>query len=316
MLIAAGAVSLLVGVAHAQQPIGDVLSSDSTIKGSVIFARTGPRLTSGSAVTAGSSTALVKLDRGGELRVCAGSTVTVTSTGGRNLMMSLSSGSLETHYALPATADVVMTPDFRILLAGPGQFDLAVSTNEKGDTCVHSMADSASVVVNELLGDGVYQVQAREGVIFHGGKVAGAAPDTGQCGCPPPAPQQQLTVAPKPPTPTDLAVRLPAKKAPEPPPMKIDESMTAPVPKMESSEQHLVVDAPMIFYGGRPQPPVTIARVSVSQLPGADFPMLEVTPPEAAMGTRVTAQEQPKAKKKKGFFGRIRSFFASAFGSS
>lgn len=200
VLMAAGLLALSCGALRAQQPIGDVLAADSTIRGSVVLASGAPKLTSGSSVTAGTSAAVVRLERGGQVRICPGSTVTLASAGGvSSLLMSLGGGALETHYAIPALADAIMTPDFRLLLAGPGEFDVAVSSNSRGDLCVESRSDSASVLVNELLGDGVYQVRARDTILFHGGRVAGAEAHQGGCGCPAPEPaalRAQVTPVP------------------------------------------------------------------------------------------------------------------------
>lgn len=333
-LAAAAGLGLCI-TAAAQQPIGEVLSSDSTIKGSVVMASGAPKLTSGSAVTAGGDTARVRLDRGGQLHVCPGSTVTVNASGdGGRLMMSLSNGALETHYKIPAIADVVMTPDFRILLAGPGEFDLAVSTNQKGDTCVASLSDSASVLVNELLGDGVYQVRARDTVVFHGGKVAGASTEERDCGCPAPRPVQRAAIPERPPLwfsapwqslpswSDDAAVVVPppdhAFAAPLPPlpQLPADESLTAPPPALAPSDVHVTVDAPFVFRAAAPPPAVIPAKISVTGLPMAELPLTQVAAPVAVAESGAFQPQTTKPKKKKGLFGRVRGFFASLFSGS
>ena len=119
---------------------------------------TGSRVGAGSSITAGEETAILRLNRGGEVRVCPGTTVSVsTSASGKDLMLGLSQGSMETHYVLEDSVDSVLTPDFRVVLPGPGDFQMAVGSDSRGNTCVASLPGStAAVVVAELLGSGTY----------------------------------------------------------------------------------------------------------------------------------------------------------------
>src|SRR3954469_16479561 len=139
-LLLVGFALTLSPVTFAQAPVGQIFASDATVKGSVTLAAGGAQVMSGSMVSAGESTALLKLDRGGEVRVCPHTTLSVaTSQSGRDLMMGISAGGLETHYAISASADQIVTPDFRILLAGPGRFDFAIESSKSGDTCVRAL---------------------------------------------------------------------------------------------------------------------------------------------------------------------------------
>ncbi|MEO5936771.1 MAG: hypothetical protein ABIP81_06120 [Terriglobales bacterium] len=181
---------LLVGGAAAQQgtlPIGEVQGTDANVRGAVSVGPTGTTLMSGSQVTAGATPTTIKLVRGGELKVCAGSSITITaSASGREALVGLSAGAIETHYRLSSSADTIMTPDFRLLLPGPGDFHFAIGIKGRGDMCVKSMpGNSSAMIVHEVFGEGTHQVRPGDTVVFQKGSVQTpiAVAVGEECGC-------------------------------------------------------------------------------------------------------------------------------------
>src|SRR5271157_5047983 len=234
-IAAVALVCLVAGVtAGAQQNVGELFASDASVKGGVVLANSGTKVMSGSSISAGQQTATLKLERGGSMMICPNTSLAVTtSQNGRQLMFSMNIGNLEMDYPIGAASDNLLTPDFRLLMPGPGRLHLAVRVNAKGDTCVQSLAsNSSAVVVSEGMGDASYQVKPNEAVIFNGGRISGAMPTHERCGCPAPPPTQ-VAVATPPPQPTQ----------PKP-----EEAKSDPPPP----ETHMVVDAPFIYRASDP----------------------------------------------------------------
>lgn len=302
----AGLLLSCVGVllpARAQDTVGELFASDARVKGAVVLAAGGTKVMSGSSVSAGEAAALLKLARGGEVRVCPRTTISVsTSPSGRDLMLGMGEGAIEANYSLAASADSILTPDFRILLAGPGGFHFAVGVDGRGNTCMRALAgNGASLIVSELMGDGTYQVRPGEEVMFRGGRVSHPEPlAAAGCGCPAPLPPVvRATAPPPPPSPTPPSV-------PEPP---------QPPAAAALNEIHVQVDAPFVFRAADLlPPPVEVAQLRLSRAPQVP---LTVLPPQPQISpgadSQVATAEPPKKPGKRGFFGKVRAFFAAIF---
>ena len=151
-------------------------------------------------ITAGKHTATVTLPKRGELYLCATSKVNLTAdssvpastTAGDapGLMMAMDKGALEAKFATGKNSDVILTPDFRILISGPGIADVRVRLAPKGDTCVdNSGSDAPYVAVSSVFDGGVYRVQAGQRVMFqHGSLTEVVDNERESCGCPPEPP--------------------------------------------------------------------------------------------------------------------------------
>src|SRR5215472_8750027 len=185
--------------ATAQSPptIGELFASETTAQGPALLAGTGMSVVSGSQLSAGKSVATLRLERGGEVRICPNASITISAPQNpvaqntQELMMAMDTGSVELDYPLNDVADTLITPDFKLMLAGPGLFHFALGVNSRGDTCIKPMrGNSAGIIVSEMMGSGVYQVKSEEALLFVGGKLSGRTNLVGDCGCPKPPPTQ------------------------------------------------------------------------------------------------------------------------------
>jgi hypothetical protein len=298
--------------------------------GSGMLVLAGSRIGSGSAVTAGSDTAILRLSRGGEVRVCPGTTVSVTSSQTkRDLMLGLSTGAIEAHYTLSASADTVLTPDFRIMFAGPGEFHYAVSADAQGNTCVRALkGNTSSAIVSELIGDRIYQVKPTEQAMFHSGRIDKVDPNVPlECGCPPPSPlmRAQAPFAPNVPD-SELPAKAriggsetPVASAGNSSPGATASNMTlssgpetAPLPASQPNEIHTQVDAGLVF-----TPRKRAASVSPAPVQAAKDLAIEGSPArQVHLDTVVEAPlpEKPNKAQRRGFFGRVKGMLSAIFG--
>lgn len=323
--------------------LGQLFATDASVHGAMQLAGSGTQLMSGSTVSAGSAAATIKLTRGGEVRVCPGTSVVLgSSDSARELLLSLNTGSLEANYSLNASADSIITPDFRIQLAGPGNFHLALSADLKGNTCVRALpGNNAAIVVSELMGDGAYQVKPNEEVHFSAGRVnAFSHATSGGCGCAP-AGQTLLANNPSPNAAQNLAMNnnalasasnpqpvFTAKPKPEPqaspaiqPLAPVASAATAiqPLPASAPGEVHVQVEAPFVFSAATaPAPAASLPAPNLNLLPQTSYsqfsafyaPQVILPPTESPAASNPVAVKSPN---KRGFFRRIGRAFASFF---
>jgi len=280
---------------------------------------TGSRVAAGSSITAGEETAILRLTRGGEVRVCPGTTVSVsTSPNGEDLMLGMSQGAMETHYGLKESVDSVLTPDFRVVLPGPGEFNLAISTDAHGNTCVGSLPGStSSAVIAELLGNGTYEIKPDQQVVFRKGRLDLVEPAIASCGCPPPQePVLRASADPAAVIPEDKAGQKLQLANSEGSVIRPDTPSTSPLPDTGASKPKQVpnpakvqLEATLVFRGRDAQsPPVApaalagAAALSLTAKPSDPLPAVVVLPP--------ASRSKPAHK---GFFGKVKGFFGGIF---
>jgi hypothetical protein len=301
---------LLAASAHAQQPtlaqqaIAYVPTDGVSLSGPLSVANGRAAIGNNSTVTAADKSAQITLARGGSLRVCASTSVHLSkdaqpladaakspsaSEDNAGLMVAIDRGALEANYTTGKYSDVLLTPDLRILISGPGTADFKLRVNQHGDTCIDNHGYNAPyVTVSSLMDGGVYRVQPNQRVLFeHGSLQQVVDREAEPCGCPDTQPDDSRLLADKhsggpSSTPADTAF-----------PTAVSEGLAAPpagptTPVAAIGEPHAQV----------------AATLSNDMPPGPPPPGALPTPPPAA-----SPAPQPA-----GFFHKLGRFFARVFG--
>lgn len=261
------------------------------ISGDVHMANGSMQLGNGSTITAGNDTLPISLTRGGELRLCATTSLHLARDGSiqgsdaSGLMLGLDRGAIEAHYPTSKYSDVLLTPDLRILISGPGDADVSIRVSRSGDTCIDNRGPNAPyITVTSPLEGGLYRVQPGQHVSFQHGSLREVV-DTEKepCGCPPAAAVAVASVDPAKPvggpssTPADTAF-----------PLAVSEGLTrtplpAATPVAAPGEFHAQVAVPFRFSGDLPAiaPPASTAGAPAQAAPATET-AVAVPPPSPA----------------------------------
>lgn len=268
------------------------LDSAASVTGALQVTAGKAMIAANGTVSSGEKTTEVILPHRGVLRVCASTTVKLAADASvpagetPGLMMAMDHGAIEASFATGYNSDVLLTPDFRIMIGAPGSADVKVRLGANGDTCVDNGGEHAPyVLVTSVFDGGAYRVQPGQRVMFQRGSLEQVVDQEKEpCGCPP---------ATRPGT-NDFPLAQSAGLAPQSPPVA-----AAPAAKPESKNSAL--NEPLVYQApGAPEPAASVPAAPVSSEPAA-----------AAAGT---APPKP-AEKKPGFFHRLGGFFKRLFGA-
>ncbi len=235
-------------------------------------------------ITSGGETTRVLLPHRGELRVCASTTVKLAADSSvpagdtPGLLMAMDHGAIEASFATGRNSDILLTPDFRILIGGPGAAEVKVRLGQKGDTCVDNAGVNAPyVLVSSVFEGGAYRVQAGQRVMFqHGSLHEVVDQEKEPCGCPPPAPKGNEF------------------------PLAQSEGLAPLAKAAPSPAVHTDTPVEPLVYTSADHAPQT------AELPASNI---------VANAGATVATKPPAEKKKTGFFGKVGRFFRRIFGA-
>jgi hypothetical protein len=336
----AGMVVFFVPLLQAQQPIGRTSATEVQVSGAVDISHGEMLLGNGSQITAGEQAVKIALQRGGSLRLCSTSSVhlakdrSIDDPASSALMMALDRGAIEANYVVGKYSDVLLTPDLRILISGPGQADLSIRVNPKGDTCVDNHgADAPYVTVTSQLEGGAYRVMPDQRVNFQHGSLSEVVDHEPEpCGCPtmpvtsvastgntganPAAPGKPVGGPSS--TPADTAFPLAQSEGLAPPP-------TPTTPVVPAGQTHAEVTVPLTYNGENPAAPPAAPPASTTPSPAPAAPVSPATSqPPVASPSAPQPTPQPvlasapsvpnQSTNSNGVFHRIGRFFSRIFG--
>ena len=276
-----------------------------SLKGAMTVADGRATLGNNGEVMAGDKAATVMLERGGMLLICASTGVQIakdaspqvaTSPGSAGLLFSIDRGAFEAHYTPGSYSDVILTPDMRLLISGPGPTDLKLRVNAQGDTCVDNAGENAPyVVASSLMDGGAYRVRPGQRVLFVHGSLGQVVDNEREpCGCPAA-------------TPADVAKNGTGQKLGGPSSTPADTAFPTAV-----SEGLEAPPAP----AGSPVVPAGQAHAQVAATLSSSTPP-GPPPPETTAAAPLMQPNTPAARiQHRGFFGSIGHFFSKVFGGS
>jgi hypothetical protein len=265
------------------------LAKAATVTGAVEVTSGAAIIAAGGSITSAGQTTRVILPHRGELLVCASTTInlaadTSADTSRRpGLLMAMDHGAIEMSYAAGAAtahnADILQTPDFRILFGGPGSSDVKVRLGRQGDTCVDNSGENAPyVLVSSVFEGGVYRVQPGQRVMFqHGSLHEVVDQEKESCGCPPGAPQGN-----------EFPLAQSEGLAP----------MPNPEPAVDQDASNTLPTKPLMYKGADHVPQPAAASAGPAESTAANSPV-----------------PNPAVHKKPGFFAKVGHFFRRIFGA-
>jgi len=200
---------LLAPILHAQTPTTDaaplaIVALDNAhpdqaakVTGAIEVSHGKAVIAASGAITSGQETTPVTLPHRGVLRVCASTTVKLAADSSvpagetPGLTLAMDHGAVELSFATGRNSDILLTPDFRILIGGPGAAEVKVRLGQHGDTCVDNAGVNAPyVLVSSVFEGGAYRVQPGQRVMFEHGSLRDVVDNEKEpCGCPPSAPK-------------------------------------------------------------------------------------------------------------------------------